>query len=387
MSNNEKPAYERTKLVLEINHLTKKFAVDGGKFLTACNDINLRAYEGRTLGIIGESGCGKSTLVRTLLRIHPATSGEAIFEGHDLMKSSGEQLRQDRKNIQMVFQDPTAAFNPKMLVKDILTEPLKNFGLIKNSEVDAKAAELLEMVELPAEFKDRYPHSMSGGQRQRVALGRALVRDPQVFLLDEPLGNLDAKLRDQVRYELKKIQTQLGVTTIYVTHDQTEAMTMADHIVLMKDGHIMQQGTPNDLYAHPNSLFVASFVGTPQINKLTCKVVEKGGSLAFQCGELLLSVPDDLTALMQQYKGKEVIVGLRPSELTLAPEGQGEIEGTVDSVEPLGDGFIVYLKAAGQMLVAKIAGGSTVIGKTISLNIEKGKFHIFDSQTEERLNP
>ena len=145
MSNNERPAYERTKLVLEINHLTKKFAVDGGKFLTACNDINLRAYEGRTLGIIGESGCGKSTLVRTLLRIHPATSGEAIFEGHDLMQSKGEQLRQDRKNIQMVFQDPTAAFNPKMLVKDILTEPLKNFGLIKNSEVDAKAAELLEM--------------------------------------------------------------------------------------------------------------------------------------------------------------------------------------------------------------------------------------------------
>lgn len=154
------------------------------------------------------------------------------------------------------------------------------------------------------ELLDRKPAQLSGGQRQRVALGRALVRDPQVFLLDEPLGNLDAKLRDQVRYELKKIQTQLGVTTIYVTHDQTEAMTMADHIVLMKDGHIMQQGTPNDLYAHPNSLFVASFVGTPQINKLTCKVVEKGGSLAFQCGELLLSVPDDLTALMQQYKGK-----------------------------------------------------------------------------------
>ena len=190
-----------------------------------------------------------------------------------------------------------------------------------------------------------------------------------------------------MRTEISKLHKRLGTTFIYVTHDQTEAMTMADHIVLMKDGHIMQQGTPNDLYAHPNSLFVASFVGTPQINKLTCKVVEKGGSLAFQCGELLLSVPDDLTALMQQYKGKEVIVGLRPSELTLAPEGQGEIEGTVDSVEPLGDGFIVYLKAAGQMLVAKIAGGSTVIGKTISLNIEKGKFHIFDSQTEERLNP
>ena len=159
--NNTKPAYERNNLILEINHLTKKFPVDGGKMLTACNDITLRAYEGKTLGIIGESGCGKSTLVRTLLRIHPATSGEVIFEGHDLLKSKGEQLRQDRRKIQMVFQDPTAAFNPKMLVKDILTEPLKNYGLIKNSEVDAKAAELLEMVELPVEFKDRYPHSLS----------------------------------------------------------------------------------------------------------------------------------------------------------------------------------------------------------------------------------
>ena len=268
----------------------------------------------------------------------------------------------------------------------VLGSPLMRTA-IKNSLIYAVVLTGAQVVLGLDDLLDRTPAQLSGGQRQRVALGRALVGVPQVFLLDEPLGNLDAKLRDQVRYELKKIQTQLGVTTIYVTHDQTEAMTMADHIVLMKDGHIMQQGTPNDLYAHPNSLFVASFVGTPQINKLTCKVVEKGGSLAFQCGELLLSVPDDLTALMQQYKGKEVIVGLRPSELTLAPEGQGEIEGTVDSVEPLGDGFIVYLKAAGQMLVAKIAGGSTVIGKTISLNIEKGKFHIFDSQTEERLNP
>ena len=207
MSNNERPAYERTKLVLEINHLTKKFAVDGGKFLTACNDINLRAYEGRTLGIIGESGCGKSTLVRTLLRIHPATSGEAIFEGHDLMKSSGEQLRQDRKNIQMVFQDPTAAFNPKMLVKDILTEPLKNFGLIKNSEVDAKAAELLEMVELPAEFKDRYPHSMSGGQRQRLGIARALVAnnaEDKSALKKEGLMTRDSRAVERKKFGRKK---------------------------------------------------------------------------------------------------------------------------------------------------------------------------------------
>lgn len=236
------------------------------------------------------------------------------------------------------------------------------------------------------ELLDRRPAELSGGQRQRVALGRALVRDPQVFLLDEPLGNLDAKLRDQVRYELKKIQTQLGVTTIYVTHDQTEAMTMADHIVLMKDGRIMQQGTPNELYDHPNSLFVASFVGTPQINKLTCRVVRENGVLKFVCGELVMQVPMELTKAMERCEGREVIVGIRPSELQLDPDGVGELTGSVDGVEPLGDGFIVYFNVAGQVLVAKIAGGSTKIGKTISVNVESGKIHVFDIKTEERIS-
>ena len=149
----------------------------------------------------------------------------------------------------------------------------------------------------------------------------------------------------------------------------------------------MQQGTPNELYDHPNSLFVASFVGTPQINKLRSRVVRGKAGLNFVCGELTLPVPEELASLMARYEGKEVIVGIRPSELVLAPEGQGALEGAVDSVEPLGDGFIVYCQVSGQMLVAKIAGGSTVIGKTVSLNIEKGKLHVFDSQTEERLNP
>ena len=282
----------------------------------------------------------------------------------------------------MVFQE--YALYPNMTVRKNMSFALETKKTPKE-EIEKRVSAMSTMLGLD-ELLDRRPAELSGGQRQRVALGRALVRDPQVFLLDEPLGNLDAKLRDQVRYELKKIQTQLGVTTIYVTHDQTEAMTMADHIVLMKDGRIMQQGTPNELYDHPNSLFVASFVGTPQINKLTCRVIRENGVLKFVCGELVMQVPMELTKAMERCEGREVIVGIRPSELQLDPDGVGELTGSVDGVEPLGDGFIVYFNVAGQVLVAKIAGGSTKIGKTISVNVESGKIHVFDIKTEERIS-
>lgn len=238
--NNTKPAYERNNLILEINHLTKKFPVDGGKMLTACNDITLRAYEGKTLGIIGESGCGKSTLVRTLLRIHSATAGEVIFEGHDLLKSKGEQLRQDRRKIQMIFQDPTAAFNPKMLVKDILTEPLKNYGLIKNSEVDAKAAELLEMVELPVEFKDRYPHSMSGGQRQRLGIARALSLEPKIIVCDEATSALDVSVQETVCELLCRLQKEKNITYLFIAHDLGLVDLMCHQVAVMYLGNVVE---------------------------------------------------------------------------------------------------------------------------------------------------
>lgn len=252
--NNTKPAYERNKLILEINHLTKKFPVDDGRMLTACNDITLRAYEGKTLGIIGESGCGKSTLVRTLLRIHPATSGEVIFEGHDLLKSKGEQLRQDRRKIQMVFQDPTAAFNPKMLVKDILTEPLKNYGLIKSSEVDAKAAELLEMVELPVEFKDRYPHSISGGQRQRLGIARALSLEPKIVVCDEATSALDVSVQETVCELLCKLQKEKNITYLFIAHDLGLVDLMCHQVAVMYLGNVvewMETGRIADHCKHP----------------------------------------------------------------------------------------------------------------------------------------
>ncbi len=261
---NNENTYVRNKLVLEINNLTKKFPVDGGKELTACNNITLSAYEGQTLGIIGESGCGKSTLVRTLLRIIPATSGEAVFEGHDLLKSKGRQLHEDRRKIQMVFQDPTAAFNPKMLVKDILTEPMKNYGLIKDSEVDAKAAELLRMVELPEQFKDRYPHSMSGGQRQRLGIARALSLEPKIIVCDEATSALDVSVQEKVCELLCRLQKEKNITFLFICHDIGLVDLMCHQIAVLYLGNVMEwieNGRIADVCKHPytKSLMKAVF--------------------------------------------------------------------------------------------------------------------------------
>lgn len=348
-------------------------------------DLNLDIKDGEFCVFLGPSGCGKSTAMYSIAGLlHPA-GGEIRF-GDTMMTAVNAKGKEttfippQERNIAMVFQE--YALYPNMTVRKNMSFALETKKTPKD-EIDKRVNAMSQMLGLE-ELMERKPAELSGGQRQRVALGRALVRDPQVFLLDEPLGNLDAKLRDQVRYELKKIQTQLGITTIYVTHDQTEAMTMADHIVLMKDGHIMQQGTPNDLYDNPNSLFVASFVGTPQINKLTCKVTREGNALTFVCDSLKLRVPQELQSTMERYVGKEVIVGIRPSELQMVDNG--ELSGNVEGIEPLGDGFIVYANVSGQVIVAKIAGGSTKIGKTISLNVENGKMHVFDKETEMRIS-
>lgn len=227
--------------VLEIKGLTKQFPVDGGKVLTACLDVDLCAYRGQTLGIIGESGCGKSTLVRTILQIHPATRGEVLFEGRDILKLKGEALRQSRRKIQMVFQDPTAAFNPKMKVKDILCEPLLNFGLLRSAEIDAKAAQLLELVELPASFKDRYPHSMSGGQRQRLGIARALSLEPQVIVCDEATSALDVSVQEKICELLVRLQKETGITYLFICHDIGLVDLMSHQVAVMYLGNVVER--------------------------------------------------------------------------------------------------------------------------------------------------
>jgi peptide/nickel transport system ATP-binding protein len=228
--------------------------VEDGRLLTACDDVSLEAYEGQTLGIIGESGCGKSTLVRCLLGIQPATSGEAIFNGRDILKAKGEEKRQNRRLIQMVFQDPNAAFNPKMLVKDILTEPLKNYGLIKSNEVDAKAAELLEMVELPAEFKDRYPHSMSGGQRQRLGIARALALEPKIVVCDEATSALDVSVQEKICELLCRLQREKDITFLFIAHDLGLVDLMCHQVAVLYLGNVMERiesGRIGEVCRHP----------------------------------------------------------------------------------------------------------------------------------------
>lgn len=227
-------------VILEIKNLTKKFAVDGGRYLTACDNVSLNAYQGQTLGIIGESGCGKSTLVRTILQIHPASGGEVIFDGQDILKLRGEAARQNRRKIQMVFQDPTAAFNPKMKVKEIVCEPLLNFGLIKKSEVDAKAAELLRMVELPEDFKDRYPHNMSGGQRQRLGIARALSLEPKIVVCDEATSALDVSVQEKICELLVRLQKEKSITYLFICHDIGLVDLMCHQIAVMYLGNIVE---------------------------------------------------------------------------------------------------------------------------------------------------
>lgn len=227
-------------VILQIKNLTKKFAAEGGKMLTACDNVTLNAYARQTLGIIGESGCGKSTLVRTILQIHSASGGEVIFDGQDILKLRGEAARQNRRKIQMVFQDPAAAFNPKMKVKEIVCEPLLNFGLIKKSEVDAKAAELLRMVELPEDFKDRYPHNMSGGQRQRLGIARALSLEPKIVVCDEATSALDVSVQEKICELLVRLQKEKGITYLFICHDLGLVDLMCHQIAVMYLGNIVE---------------------------------------------------------------------------------------------------------------------------------------------------
>ena len=231
---------DKKELILEAKHVTKKYPASGGRTLTACNDINLSFYKGQTLGVVGESGCGKSTFMRMVVSLEAPTEGEILYHGQDITKLKGEKLRLHRKNIQMVFQDPTAAFNPKMKIKDIICEPLLNFGLLKKSEKDATARKYLEMVELPGDFADRYPHNMSGGQRQRVGIARALALKPEIIVCDEATSALDVSVQKTIIELLVKLQKENDIAMGFICHDMALVQAFAHQVAVMYLGNIVE---------------------------------------------------------------------------------------------------------------------------------------------------
>ena len=232
-----KPSQE---VVLDIQHMVKKFDLGGGKVLTAVNDVSLQLHKGESLAIVGESGSGKSTLVKCLVRLHRPTSGAALYDGTDLMKLGGEPLRQSRRHIQRVFQDPNTAFNPKMRIKDIICEPLYNFDLIKSSEAEAKAKEMLRMVELPEDIVDRYPANMSGGQRQRIGIARALVLKPEILVCDEATSALDVSVQKKIVDLLLSIQRKTQLSIIFICHDLALVYQMCHRAAVMYQGSVVE---------------------------------------------------------------------------------------------------------------------------------------------------
>ena len=311
--------FDEKDLILEAKHVTRIFPAAGGKKLTACNDINLKFYKGKTLGIVGESGCGKSTFMRFLVSLDVPTEGEILFHGKDITKLKGEELRQNRQHIQMVFQDPAQSFNPKMKIKDIICEPLLNFKRITPAEKDATASKLLEMVELPAEMKDRFMHNMSGGQRQRVAIARALALEPEIILLDEATSALDVSVQKTIIELITKLQKEKDITMGFICHDIGLIQSFAHQIAVMYLGNIVEVMPGEDIGCnakHPytrallDSVFDIRMDFSKKIESIESEApsplnVPKGCPFCDRCdqaGELCRSEKPRLTAIGEGHE-------------------------------------------------------------------------------------
>ena len=337
-------------------------------------DFNLDINDKEFIVFVGPSGCGKSTTLRMIAGLEEITSGELYI--NDVL--SNNRAPKDR-DIAMVFQ--SYALYPHMTVYENMAFGLRLKKLPKD-DIDRRVREAARILEIE-QYLDRKPRALSGGQRQRVALGRAIVRNAQVFLMDEPLSNLDAKLRVQMRSEIIKLHERLDSTTIYVTHDQTEAMTMATRIVVMKDGYIQQIGSPKDIYNHPANMFVANFIGAPAMNFIHGKFV-KG---RFEVGPQSFMIPKMFHDRLKTYENKELVLGIRPEDIHY--EGivadtfpDTPFDFTVDVSELLGHEFILHGSFAGQPILAKVASRVDVKAHdTIKLAMDVAKLHFFDKES------
>jgi len=334
----------------------------------AVKGVSIDIPDGGFCVLVGPSGCGKSTLLRMVAGLETITSGECRIGGRMV-----NDIEPSDRDIAMVFQN--YALYPHFSVYDNMAYGLRNRGTPKD-EIERRVQEASKILGIES-FLQRRPRQLSGGQRQRVAMGRAIVRKPQVFLFDEPLSNLDAKLRVQMRVEIKKLQRALGVTSIYVTHDQVEAMTLSDKLVVMSAGRVEQMGLPNDVYRKPASRFVATFIGSPPMNIAMGEVKGKG---AVSIGDVVLPVSDMAADLVP---GAAIEVGLRPEDLIVTPNGS--LTMAVDFIEELGATQLFHGTLGGATLVIQAASGLVPPdSKTLHLTIDPAKVHLFDVETGVR---
>ena len=351
--------------------------------VVAVDDFNLEIADREFIVIVGPSGCGKSTTMRMVAGLEDITRGELYING----KLMNDVDPKDR-DIAMVFQN--YALYPHMSVKQNLEFPLE-LRKVPKDEMEQKvqwAAEILSITP----YLHRKPKALSGGQRQRVAIGRAIVRDPQVLLMDEPLSNLDAKLRNQMRAEIIKLRQRLNATFIYVTHDQTEAMTLGDRIVIMRDGGVQQIGTPTEVFDHPVNLFVAGFIGMPQMNLFDGELVLRDGKYAVRCddAEIVLSEDKQKNLADRNAQPQKVVIGVRPEHITLDKVEGAMIEGVVDVSEMMGSSVHLHVNVGGKdcIIIAPrldLEGGGLADGSKVRFTFAPNAVHVFDPETEKNL--
>ena len=352
----------------------RKIYVESGREQVAVHDVSLEVADGEFVVLVGPSGCGKSTTLRMIAGLEDISAG-TIRIGDRVVNDVAARDR----DIAMVFQN--YALYPHMSVRDNLAFAL-TLRKLPPAEIAARVAEASRLLGLD-DLLDRKPRQLSGGQRQRVAVGRAIVRQPQVFLFDEPLSNLDAKLRVQMRRDIAALRRRLNATTIYVTHDQVEAMTLGDRIVVMQDGRVQQVDAPLAIYQRPVNTFVATFIGSPPMNLVRGRL-ERDTFVGETPGFRLPLGPGSHRPPVTV--GQPVVLGVRPESFTLQPAGQGGIVAQVGEVEPLGSETILTLDAAGVHLTARLEGVAPVQrGATIELAVPPGALHWFDGATEARL--
>jgi multiple sugar transport system ATP-binding protein len=343
----------------------------------AVKDVNLQIRDKEFVVFVGPSGCGKTTTLRMIAGLEAISSGDISIDGNVV-----NELAPMDRDIAMVFQN--YALYPHMSVYDNMAFGLK-MRKFEKPEIEKRVKEAADILGI-GELLKRKPRQLSGGQRQRVALGRAIVRHPRVFLFDEPLSNLDAKLRVQMRVELKKLHLRLGTTAIYVTHDQVEAMTLGDRVVVMKDGIVQQVGEPLELYNTPANKFVAGFIGSPAMNFANVKVTEANGSVLAENAGLRIKLPEETAQRLRGQAGRDVTLGIRPEDLTVASAADGDdlsFDATIEVVEQLGSEILLDMKVGDGVMVASVEPSVRVkVRDKLRLAMRPSRLHLFDAKTE-----